>query len=343
MVVLQPMVDSNKHDGAMENQAVAVLSVALAQVNAIDRALAVSRDSRLASVRERALEIVSEIRSALQSGDLTASSLAALAASVNMGEDAASLVAESESAGIAAKVELASASIESHGTVSRMAVDLFEKHEFDADVARHTRGAEFEAFKKREAEDERYIRQQLARGTPGGDLNASRKMQGYMLDANAHGAGDNPDFMSKWNELKEKTDRLRQSMRAAGRSTEEYDNHIREDVAEFLKAKGFSDAQTREALAKSKDSLDAVKPHLSGDSESKKLANEIRLSADAKKDSTNIIVADDLAEKQPSTIDVDAMNARLAAAGLDVSPKSSETTGHGLTIQKPKAIDVIER
>jgi hypothetical protein len=210
-------------------------------------------------------------------------------------------------------------------------------------VARHTHGAEFEAFKKREAEDEKYIRQQLARRTPEGDLNASGRMQGYLLDADAHGAGDNPDFSKKWDELKEKTDRLRQSMRAAGRSTEEYDNHIREDVVQFLKAKGLSDAQAREALAKNKDPLDAVKSHLNGDAESKKLANDIRLSTDAKKGSTSTIVADDSAEKQPLTIDVDAMNARLAAAGLDVSPKSSETTGHGLPIQKPKTVDAIER
>jgi hypothetical protein len=337
------MVAPDSHDKSIENQAAAVLSSALAQVNAIDRALAVSRDSRLVSVRERALEVVSEIRSALQSGDLTASSLATLAASVNIGEDTASLLTESENAAISAKVEVASASMESHGTVSRMAVEIFDKHEFDADVARHTHGAEFEAFKRREAEDEKYIREQLARNTPAGDLNASGRMQGYLLDADAHGADDNPDFKKKWEELKQKTDRLRESMRAAGRSTEEYDDHIREDVVQFLKAKGLSDAQAREALAKNKDPLDAVKPHLSGDSESKKLANDIRLSADAKKDSTNIIAVDDPAGKQPSTIDVDAMNARLAAAGLDVSPKTSETTGHGLTIQKPKNIDAIER
>ena len=337
------MVASDTHDRSIENQAAAVLSAALAQVNAIDRALAVSRDSRLASVRERALEVVSEIRSALQSGDLTTSSLAALAASVNISEDTASLVAESESGAIAAKVELASASIESHGTVSRMAVDLFDKHEFDADVARHTHGAEFEAFKKREAEDEKYIRQQLARGTPEGDLNASGKMQGYLLDADADGAGDNPDFRKKWDELKQKTDRLRESMHAAGRSTEEYDNQIREDVAQFLKAKGHSDAQAREALAKSKDPLDAVKPCIGSDRETKNLVNEIQLSAGPKAGSTIPVVADSSAKEQPLAIDVDAINARLAAAGLDVSPKRSETNGHGLTIQKPKAVDAIER
>ncbi len=317
-----------------------MLSAALAQVNAIDRAIAVSRDSRLASMRERALEVVSEIRSALQSGDLTASSLAALAASVNMGEETSSLVAESESAAMAAKVELAGASIESHRTVSRMAVDLFDKHEFDADVARFTHGAEFQAFKKREAEDEKYIRQQLARRTPDGDLNASGKMQGYLLDADAHGAGDNPDFRKKWDELKQKTDRLRESMRAAGRSTEEYDTQIREDVAEFLKAKGFSDEQIKEAFAKSKDPLDAVDTYVGRDAETSKLSEDLRLSSDAKKSSAGVVAA---GEEQSMTVDLDAMNARLAAAGLDVSTKEAESTGHGITVQKQKPVGAIGR
>ena len=46
-------------------------------------------------------------------------------------------------------------------------------------------------------------------------------------------------------------------------------------------------------------------------------------------------------KEQPLMIDLDAMNAKLAAAGLD-APGDSEPTGHGLTIQKAgKAPDVI--
>ncbi len=255
-----------------------MLSVALAQLKVIDRAIALSPDSRLASARERASGIVSEIKAAMQSGDLSASSLAALAASVNIGVDAASLLAESESAAMAARAELASASIASHMTVSRMATDLFDKHEFDAAVARHTHGAELEAFKKREAEAERYIREQLRRGTPEGDLNASGKMQGYLLDAHAHGAGDNSDFQKKWDELREKTDRLRESMRAVGNSTGEYDKQVHEDVIVFLKAKGLSGGQIEEAVANSKTPLDAVKPYLGGDYASANLAEELKRS-----------------------------------------------------------------
>jgi hypothetical protein len=337
--VLQPMVASDRHDKSLENQAAVVLSNALAQVRVLDRAFAVSRDSRLASAREQALDVVGQIKAAIQSGDLTASSLAALAASVNIGVDAASLAAESENEAIAARVELASASINSHMTVSRMATDLFDKHEFDADVARHTRGAELEAFKKREAESERYIKEQLGRGTPEGDLNASGRMQGYMLDANARGAGDNADFREKWDELSAKTDRLHESMHAAGRSTEEYDEQINQDVIAFLKAKGLSEEQTREALGKSKNPLDAVESYLGGDAGSKKLVGDVWLTANAKDGSINAAVSAGPAEDQPLTIDVDAMNARLAAAGLDAPTKDTDTVGHGLTVQKQRSLD----
>jgi hypothetical protein len=160
-----------------------------------------------------------------------------------------------------------------------------------------------------------------------------------MLDAHAHGAGDNPDFRSKWDELREKTDRLRQSMRAANRSTEEYDKQIHEDVIAFLKAKGLSDAQTREVLAKSKSPLDAVQPYIGKDSESTILANDIQLSADTKNGAINAPVANGRTEEQPLTIDVDAMNAKLAAAGLEAPTKDIETAGHGLTAQKQRVPD----
>ncbi len=200
-------------------------------------------------------------------------------------------------------MQLAAASLESHRAVERMTADLFDRHEFDADVARHTHGAELEAFKRREAEDEKYIREQSARHTPEGDLNASGKMQGYMLDANAHGAGDNPDFLKKWNELKEKTDRLRHSMRAAGQSTEEYDTHIRENVATFLKAKGLSDEQIKDALAKNENPLDAVKPYLGSDQESQSLTNRIGLSNESQQITSAPASKADTAKEQSQAID----------------------------------------
>jgi hypothetical protein len=133
-------------------------------------------------------------------------------------------------------------------------------------------------------------------------------------------------------------------MRAAGKSTEEYDKHIREYVIGFLKAKGLSDEQIREALTKNKSPLDAAEPYLGGDRESMKLANHIGLNdGAANATSTIAVAADGPAEEQPLTINLYAMNAKLAAAGLDTSPKDNETAGHGVTIQKQKTPDAIGR
>lgn len=339
------MVETSNKNGSAHKEAANLLSAALDQLRDINKALAVSpSNAQLTSASERARDAVSQIRSAMSSGKLDASSIASLSAALNIGVDTSALTveAEHESRAVAAKVQLAAASLESYVTVQHMAADLFDRHEFDADVARHTHGAELEAFKRREAADQTYIKEQLARGTPEGDLNASGRMQGYMLDANTHGAGDNPDFVKKWNELKEKTDKLRASMRAAGKSTEEYDRHVREDVITFLKAKGLSDAQIKEALAKNENPLDAVKPYLGSDNESQSLANEISRNGSQQGVSAPVSKPDD-AKEQPLTIDSDAMNARLAAAGLAV-PADSESAGHGLLIQKPaKAPDAIVR
>lgn len=169
-------------------------------------------------------------------------------------------------------------------------------------------------------------------------------MQKHMLDANAHGAGDNADFMKKWNELKEKTDKLRAAMRAAGKSTAEYDESIRQDVVAFLKAKGLSDEQIKEALAKNENPLDAAKSYLGSDAASQNLANNVSLSSVSQDSSKRPpVVKAEKTEDEPLVIDVDAMNARLAAAGLG-APASTEPTGHGLSIQKlGKAPDTIAR
>jgi hypothetical protein len=200
------MVESSGKNESAYREAESLLGIALDQVNEISKALAGNQDPRLESAGERARQAVDQIRSAMQSGRLDASSIAYLAAALNVGVDTSALARDAQHKGgaIPARVQLEAASFESHETVERMAVDLFYRREFDADVARHTRGAELEAFKRREAADEKYIKEQLSRGTPEGDLNASGRMQDYMMDANAHGAGDNPDFRRKWDELEEK-------------------------------------------------------------------------------------------------------------------------------------------
>jgi hypothetical protein len=329
------MVEIPEKNRSAYAEAERLLAAAVEQLNQINKALAANPNAQLESASGRARGAVSQIADAMRAGNLDAASLASLSAALNIGVDASAVAIEAAqgSRAVAARVQLAAASVESHTTVQRMTVDLFGRHEFDADVARHTHGAELETFKRREAEDKEYIREQLAHGTPEGDLNASGRMQGYMLDANAHGAGDNPDFLKKWNELKEKTDRLRQSIRAAGKSTEEYDKYIREEVVSFLKGKGLSDQQINEALAKNENPLDAVKPYLGGDDESRDLANRIRHSGDSAATVKSAESRVHVPPEQPLTINMDALDARLAAAGLDL-PGDTEPSGHGLTIQK---------
>jgi hypothetical protein len=340
------MVEISRKNQSTYREAGKLLAAALQQRHEIDTARATCRNAQLESASERARDAVDQIRNAMRSGNLNASSVAALWAALNIGVDASALAAEAahESGAVAAQVQLAAVSLESHKTVKRIAADLFDRHEFDADVARHTHGAELEAFKRREAADEKYIKEQLARGMPEGDLNASGRMQGYMLDANAHGASDNPNFRKIWDELEKKTKKLHKSMHAAGQSTEEYDKHIREDVVTLLKAKGLSDAQIKEALAKNEDPLDAVKPYLGSDDESRHLANDIGASAKSQEPKSPAPVSNGVRpDNQPLWIDPEAIDAKLAAAGLSTTGKS-ESNAHGLTIQKPgKAPDTIVR
>jgi hypothetical protein len=287
------------------------------------------------------MDAVMNIRSAMDSGKIDGASLASLSASLNLGVDVGALVKEAEAApAITPTIRLAEASLESRETVERLSDEIFRKHMFDADVERHTHGAELEAFRRRQAQDERYIQEQLARHTAEGDLNASGKMEGYMLDANAHGAGDNPEFLQKWDELNTKTDHLRTAMRAAGKSTEEYDKKIKDDVSDFFKSKGLSDQQIQEALTKNENPLDAVKPYLHRDDDSETLVKDIRIIEKAEQ--TPLKATFKTTERdQPLTIDMDAMNARLAAAGF-TAPSTDDKSGHGLTIQKTRT-DIIER
>lgn len=331
------MVETSSKNGAGYREAENLLTMALEQLNAINRALSTSRNPQLESAKERARAAVDQIRTAMRSGNLDGSFMADLAAALSIGVDAGALEIEAahDSVSVAARIQLAAVSLESHKTVESMTRDLFDRHEFDADVARHTHGADLEAFKRREAADEKYIREQLSRGTPEGDLNASGRMQGYMLDANAHGAGDNPDFRPKWDELEEKTNKLRSSMRAAGKSTDEYDRQIRGDVIAFLKAKGLSEGEIKDALAKNGKPLDAVKPYLGSDDETRHLVNTIGIGNSSRETKSPAPVSNERRpDDQPVSIDLDAMNAKLVAAGLTGAP-NTESSGHGLSIQKP--------
>jgi cell division septation protein DedD len=70
-----------------------------------------------------------------------------------------------------------------------------------------------------------------------------------LADAEAHGAGDSPEFERKNAELAKTADQLRDALRANGGSTKEFDNRLREDTRAILRNKGLSQAQVDAHLA----------------------------------------------------------------------------------------------
>lgn len=344
-IICALMTESADDKKPHSKEAEALLKAAIARTDEVRMLHAKSGDPVLGDAIGRASEAVTAIRRAIASGNVDVPALASIGGQITSATDIAETQTDapvvSYSAVVTANIRVSTAALQSRALVQKLSQEIFDQHLFEADVARHTHGLEFEAFMRRKAEDEKYIREQLAKKTAEGDLNASGKLEGYMLDANAHGAGDNAEFITKWNELKAKTDNLRTAMKAAGKDTGEYDKNIREDVTDFLKAKGLSDAEIQKAISKSDDPLDAVKPYLGTDTESRTLANHIRV-ANRVEDRPVVQVAVAPNKEAPLTIDMDAMSARLAAAGLDAP--ASDPTGHGLTIAKPaKGPDVISR
>lgn len=85
------------------------------------------------------------------------------------------------------------ASEAAHRTVSDLADDVFGKKKYDA-YLRFSSTEDEEAYRARSDDRERYIRDQLALGTPEGNLNAARAMREQLKDAGAHGADAHPDF-----------------------------------------------------------------------------------------------------------------------------------------------------
>ena len=172
-------------------------------------------------------------------------------------------------------------SVETRHEVQSLQHDIFDRHLFDR-YLKFSSPEDEEEFRKREAATKQYVDAQLAKGTPEGNLNAAGGLQGQMLDLHAHGAGDSPDFLPRWNALVDKTERQRAAMHAAGQSTEEYDHHVKDSVRRFLKDEGkLSDAEIDKRLAASANPLDAVKPYITSDSAARNLTHRMQYSADA--------------------------------------------------------------
>jgi hypothetical protein len=148
------------------------------------------------------------------------------------------------SAGQAAAEALATASANSRAQVTSIMRDI---HRFDAYL--HFASAEDEAaYRKHEAERLAYINAQHAKGTAEGNLNAAGATVAQLADAEAHGAGNSPEFKQRRRELVESTIALRNQMRANGQPTEEFDQRLEADLRRIAEAKGHSDQIAAPAL-----------------------------------------------------------------------------------------------
>jgi hypothetical protein len=340
------MADEPQNTEPLRAQAALLLSQARGLSADILRALgAASGDSglhsRLAAAAAQISGVASALSQALTSSvfPLRAADLMALESVVHSGETSTLLAEASAQAATSAAHarNLATASVAARQEVRNLSHDLFEQRIFEPYL--HFSSPDDEAeFRKHQAEDKKYINEQLARGTPEGDLNASGGLIGSMLDANVHGAGDSPDFMPRWNALVDKTQHLRAAVQAAGQSTDEFDRHVTASVRGFLKAKGLSDAEIDKRLAAAANPLDAVKPFLDSARDSKALEQQMELAvkpATSPEPLPRADAAPDASARDAQLgIDMTAMDARLQAAGLQPSGNTA-ATGHGLSIAKP--------
>jgi hypothetical protein len=344
------MVEKDPNTEGLRAQAAVLLSQARAEMLDIQRALGTTAGN--GSARERLAAAAAQVGGAIArlsgamnspSGSLQASDLTALESAVQSA-DIGSLAAEASVPGsvtpatATATANLAAASAAERADVQGLSQDVFERHIFDRYL--HFSSAQDEAaFRLHEATVKKYVAVQLARNTPEGNLNAGGGIASYMLDADAHGAGASPDFLPRWNRLVADTTREHVALRAAGQSTVEFDRNVMASVRGFLKAKGLSDAEIDERLAGGTNPLDAVKPFLKDDADSRTLENQMgsgtQSAASAQPSPRGRATEGALPRDAQLSINFDAMASKLRAAGVQMSDTAETAPAHGLTVQKP--------
>lgn len=293
--------------------AMAACAAQLATLNALQRTLVLAKGGSLAALR----------------ADIGA----AVAAASAVGQQARAAT-ESNAAGAAF---LAATSAVIRQEVASLADDLFNRRIFDS-YMRFASPEEEAAYREREAERQSYIEQQLAKGTPEGELNAAGATAGQMLDANAHGAGDSPDFLPRWNRLVETTRKHREAMRQAGQSTEEYDRNVTESVRRFLKSKGLTDAEIDARLQSTGDPLEAAAPYLKTEQDARALDGRLFLAGKSQTDATMEVVAAPAADSTAPPVappGLEDVMAKLRASGVaQAAYQPEEQAAHGLTAQE---------
>lgn len=225
-----------------------------------------------------------------------------------------------------ATASLATVSAETRRAVQSISNDVFERKLFDPYL--EFASAEDEAaYRKREAERQQTIAAELAKHTPAGDLNAAGATIGQMTDAKAHGAGNSPEFESRWNELVATTQRLRDEIVRSGGSTKEFDDKLRDDLRTIMKSKGLSDAEIDARLAAHADNpLEAAKDFV-GETEIQRLSNDTVVTRELKPEQAMSIEA--VETPLPRRDSTDFM-AKFRATGVTVEEHSAEDYTHGV-------------
>jgi hypothetical protein len=303
--------------------------------------------SRLASAAAHVADVASTLAQALGSSSfpLHGADLMALGDIVHSGEASALVNEATAQAGTTTTptAMLTDASADTRREVQSLEHDMFDRKIFDP-YLHFSSPADEAAYRQHQAEDQKYVDAQLARHTPEGDLNAGGGMIDSMLNADAHGAGDSPEFMPRWNALVDKTMHQHAAMRAAGQSTAEFDNRLMASVRSFLKAKGLSDTEIDQRLAGSANPLDAVEPFLKNDRDSQSLLEKLDQKPEAVGSKYCIqplpcVGAGVTVPTQDAQLSIDfaAVAAKLNANGVPTADAAEDTPAHGLTIAKPSA------
>lgn len=237
----------------------------------------------------------------------------------------ASLRADTPSREAIRTAQFAAINADTRGTVESLSADLYEQRIFDP-YLKFDSPEDEAGYRQREADTRRYAAEQLAKNTPEGTLNAGGALAGQMLDAEAHGAGESPDFAPRWNELREQLREQRLMVEAEGLSTEEYDRNLQASVRRFLKAKGVPEAEIEAKLKAATDPLDAAQPYLATAKDTETLTAE--LTADAPPTTASAVKASDT-RVSPSveSPNLGAIAASLSSSGVTLADAGS---GHGL-------------
>lgn len=243
-------------------------------------------------------------------------------------------VAASAKSGDAAS--LAQATEAARREVEALSRDMYERKIFDP-YLRFTSSEDEAEYRRREAENRRYIDAELAKGTPEGALNASGGMQDQMLDAAANGADQSPEFKERWKALRRTAREQREALRAEGKSTEEYDRRVEDSVRRFLRSKGLTEAEIDEKIkAAGDDPLAAAEPYLEGEKDARALDKEVDQANARSRDPSPTAEYDDAPVEAARSGGSEDVFAQFQNTGVRFT---GEGSGHGLKGGKPRDRD----